>query len=251
MIPVSSRPATVSQGNPSGRAASSPHQCRRNTVTAVLIRASCRWPTSARARHTVGVDGIGPITGARCRRPWKSLMASPPSSWVTARSTSSWPRSYSGVNPRRVIAVDSPARSPVRSASSRSGSAPADPTRRSSSPTSSSRSAHELCCTEEVHLPGQLTIFDKSHSAWSGAPRHVYPKITPGVSSTPVKDGGQRRGQRKPRGDFGIRSIRASGRATAPTRLRCFGLAWIFHRGGRCGPELQPCDFDHGLSVRG
>jgi hypothetical protein len=32
--------------------------------------------------------------------------------------------------------------------------------------------------------PGQSTIFDKSHSAWSGAPRHVYPKITPGVSST-------------------------------------------------------------------
>ena len=28
-------------------------------------------------------------------------------------------------------------------------------------------------------------------------------------------------------------------------------LAWIFHQGGRCGPELQTCDFDHGLSVRG
>jgi hypothetical protein len=41
-----------------------------------------------------------------------------------------------------------------------------------------------------VHLPGQHTIFDKSHSGWSGAPRHVYPEITPGVSSTPVKDGG-------------------------------------------------------------
>jgi hypothetical protein len=41
-----------------------------------------------------------------------------------------------------------------------------------------------------VHLPGQHTIFDKSHSDWSGAPRHVYPKITPRVSSTPVKDGG-------------------------------------------------------------
>src|SRR5204862_5834711 len=108
----------------------------------------------------------------------------------TARSTSSWPRSYSGVNPRRVNAADSPARSPVRSASSRSGSAPADPTRRSSSPTSSRRSAHELPCTEEVHLPGQFTIFEKSHSAWSGAPRHVYAKITTGVSSTPVKDGG-------------------------------------------------------------
>jgi hypothetical protein len=39
--------------------------------------------------------------------------------------------------------------------------------------------------------PNQLTIFDKSHSDWSGAPRPAYPEITPGVSSTPVKDGGQ------------------------------------------------------------
>ena len=30
VIPVSSRPATFSHGNPSGRAASSPHQSRRN-----------------------------------------------------------------------------------------------------------------------------------------------------------------------------------------------------------------------------
>ena len=27
--------------------------------------------------------------------------------------------------------------------------------------------------------------------------------------------------------------------------------AWIFHRGGGCGPELQPCNFDHGCPVRG
>ncbi|WP_299735345.1 hypothetical protein, partial [Pseudonocardia sp. 73-21] len=30
---------------------------------------------------------------------------------------------------------------------------------------------------------------------WSGAPRLVYPAIKPGVSPTPVKDGGQRRRQ--------------------------------------------------------
>ena len=145
------------------------------------------------ARHTVGVDGIGPITGARCRRPWKSLMASPPRIRVTARSTSSWPRSYTGMNPRRVIAADSPARSPARSASSRNSSAPANPTRRSSSPTNSSRSAHELCCTEEVHLPRPVYNLRQSHSAWSGAPRHLYPEITPGVSSTAMKGGGQPR----------------------------------------------------------
>ena len=27
--------------------------------------------------------------------------------------------------------------------------------------------------------------------------------------------------------------------------------AWIFHRGGRCSPELQSCHFDHGMPVRG
>ena len=36
VTPVSSRPATCSQGNPSGRAASRSHQCRRNSVTAVF-----------------------------------------------------------------------------------------------------------------------------------------------------------------------------------------------------------------------
>jgi len=38
---------------------------------------------------------------------------------------------------------------------------------------------------------GQTTIFKKSHSAWSGAPRPIWTEITLGVSSTPVKDGGQ------------------------------------------------------------
>jgi hypothetical protein len=37
--PLSSRPATVSHGNPSGRAASSPHQCRRNGEGAPLYAA--------------------------------------------------------------------------------------------------------------------------------------------------------------------------------------------------------------------
>jgi hypothetical protein len=69
-----------------------------------------------------------------------------------------------GSNPRRAIAADSPARSPVHSANSRNGNAPANPTSRSSSPTSSSPSAHELPCAEEVHRPSQITIFKKSHS---------------------------------------------------------------------------------------
>jgi hypothetical protein len=128
-----------------------------------------------------------------CRKPWKSLIASPPRIWVRARSINSCPRSYTGWNPGRVIAADNPALSPVRSASSRNGAAPANPTRRSSSPTSSSPSAHEPPCTEEVHLPQSENDLRQSHSDWPGAPRPVYPAITPGVSSTPVKDGGRRR----------------------------------------------------------
>jgi hypothetical protein len=69
VIPVSSRSATTSQGKPSSRAASRLHQDRRNAVTAALIRPSCTAPTSPNARHTVEVEGTGPVTGARCRSP--------------------------------------------------------------------------------------------------------------------------------------------------------------------------------------
>ena len=41
-----------------------------------------------------------------------------------------------------------------------------------------------------MHHPSQTTIFEKSHSDWSGAPRPVLTEITLGVSSNPVKDGG-------------------------------------------------------------
>ena len=40
----------------------------------------------------------------------------------------------------------------------------------------------------------------------------------------------------------------------APMKLLFERIAvptWIFHRGGRCSPELQPCHFDHGVPVRG
>jgi hypothetical protein len=88
VIPVSSRPATLSQGKPSGRAASNPHQCARNRVTAPVIRFSCSSPASDNARHTVGVEATGPISGARCRSAWKSLIATPPPISTSARSTS-------------------------------------------------------------------------------------------------------------------------------------------------------------------
>ena len=100
---VSSRPATRSQGNPSGRAASWRHHCRRNSVTAALSRDSCRSPASDRARHTVGVEATGPVSGARCASAWKSLIASPPAISTRARSASSWPRSYNGLEPGRRI----------------------------------------------------------------------------------------------------------------------------------------------------
>jgi hypothetical protein len=64
------------------------------------------------------------------------------------------------MNPRRVIAADSPARSPARSASSRTGSAPANPARRSSSTTNSSRSLMNYVGWKRCTYPGQFTIFD-------------------------------------------------------------------------------------------
>ncbi|MCA1600819.1 MAG: hypothetical protein LC776_03920, partial [Acidobacteria bacterium] len=53
---------------------------------------------------------------------------------------------------------------------------------------SSSPSAHEVACTEEVHLPQPEDDLRQSHSDLSGAPRPAYPEVTLGVSSTPVKD---------------------------------------------------------------
>src|SRR6185295_581327 len=150
------------------------------------------WLTDLRERppHR-GVDGTGPVTGAGCRRPLKSLIDSPPRAFVRVMSIRTWPRSYTGSNPRRCIARDSPARRPVRSTSSRNGNTPANPTRRSSSPTRSSRWAHELHCTEELHLPQPAHDLRQSHSGWSAAPRPIYPEITPGESSTLLKDGGR------------------------------------------------------------
>jgi len=37
----------------------------------------------------------------------------------------------------------------------------------------------------------QIAVLDKSYSGWSGAPRPYIRHFTPGVSSIPVKDGGQ------------------------------------------------------------
>ena len=86
VTPVSSRPATLSHGNPCRRAASSPHQCRRNEVIAAFDRVSCTGPISDNVRHTVGVKATGPITGARCRNPWESLIASPPRTCIRVTS---------------------------------------------------------------------------------------------------------------------------------------------------------------------
>lgn len=54
-------------------------------------------------RQTVGVEATGPVTGARCRSPWKSLIASPPGSGATARSIASWPRPWTEANSRGAL----------------------------------------------------------------------------------------------------------------------------------------------------
>jgi hypothetical protein len=68
---------------------------------------------------------------------------------------------------------------------------------------------------------GQTTIFKKSHSAWSGAPRPIWTEITLGVSSTPVKDGGRRvrlRVHRESRAEAGYVSRRRTF-STAPQAI--------------------------------
>ena len=60
-------------------------------------------------------------------------------------------------------------------------------------------------------------------------------------------------------GTYGHRRIHAAlvrqGERCSPELVRAImrelGLASIFHRGNGCGPELQLCNFDHGLPVRG
>jgi hypothetical protein len=116
----------------------------------------------------------------------------PTRSWVRTMSIRTWPRSYIGLNCARRIARDSPARSPVRSARSRNGSAPANPTRRSSSPMSSSPSAHEVACTEEVHPP--YPVYDLREIAFwlvgcTSTP--LFPRSR-SACRQPVKNGGQR-----------------------------------------------------------
>ena len=54
----------------------------RQHVIGVVTRRQVR----AKPDYTVGVNATGPITGARWRRHWKSLITSPPRIWVRARS---------------------------------------------------------------------------------------------------------------------------------------------------------------------
>jgi hypothetical protein len=60
---------------------------------ATAIRSSAALSTASRVRHAVGVDATAPNNSGWSRNTAKSEMASPPSAIITAKSTTTWPRS--------------------------------------------------------------------------------------------------------------------------------------------------------------
>lgn len=100
-------PATLEVGTPASLPASSAHTWRRTRALAVWILFIAAGVNSSSARHTVGADATGPSTEAWWRSTSMSEIASPPSASITATSTRTRPRSWTGVNDRRLSALDS------------------------------------------------------------------------------------------------------------------------------------------------
>ena len=127
--PASSFPATSSHGNPPGLAAISPHTCARTRARTRAILSRVTGSASSSVRRTVVSLGSGPSTGVWWASTVMSFMLVAPSAIATAMDTSATPRSTSGNFPFRVSADPSAAVSPAWSASFRSSTAPACPTR--------------------------------------------------------------------------------------------------------------------------
>ena len=115
---------------PGGRLLDQLPHVRPGLARARAIRSSRPGsPARSRARRTVGPLGAAPSTGASCASTAISLMLVAPSAIATAIDTSATPRSNSGDVPARRSAALSAAVSPAWSASLRSRTAPACPTR--------------------------------------------------------------------------------------------------------------------------
>jgi hypothetical protein len=152
--PAPPGPATVAAG---GRLpGNSPQTCLRVRARARSSRLSRAGVSSSNARHTVVGDATGPSTWAWWRNVAMSAIASPPAAIIVATSTNTRPRSCPAVNPRRVNADDSSPVRPIRSASSRTDTAPAWATTPDPSAVTDNPRAHDVAFTHQVPVPFRI-----------------------------------------------------------------------------------------------
>ncbi len=144
--PASIFPATASHGNPAGVAAISDHTCARTLARTRAILSRVAGSASSSVRRTVVSLGPAPRTAAWWSSRVMSFMLVAPSTIATAMLTSATPRSTTGNRPGRASAGMSAAVSPARSASLRSSTAPACPSRPSPSPVTVSAWSHRVSC---------------------------------------------------------------------------------------------------------
>jgi len=140
------RCTTASHGNPAGVAAISDQTCARTAARTRATLSRVRGSASSSVRRTVVSLGSGPSTGAWWASTVMSLMLVAPSTIATAMETSAMPRSTSGNFPARASADPSAAVSPAWSASLRSSTVPAYPTRPSPSPVTFSAWSQPVSC---------------------------------------------------------------------------------------------------------
>jgi hypothetical protein len=119
----------ASHGNPPGRAQISDHTCPRTAARTRAILSRVRGSASSSVRRTLVSLGSASRTGAWWASTVMSAMLVAPSAIATAMDTSATPRSTSGNFPLRASADPRAAVSPAWSASLRSSTAPACPTR--------------------------------------------------------------------------------------------------------------------------
>ena len=127
--PASTFPAMASHGNPAGLAQISDQTCARTLARTRATLSSVAGSASSSVRRMVVSLGSAPSTGAWWASTVMSDMLVAPSAIATAMDTSATPRSTSGNFPLRASAAPRAAVSPAWSASLRSSTAPACPTR--------------------------------------------------------------------------------------------------------------------------
>ena len=92
--PGTARPAAVTVGRPPWVSASCAQASSRAAARAARIRASSEVSMPSSSRHAVVSEATGPNSSGTPRRTARSVIASPPSASIVARSTATRPRSW-------------------------------------------------------------------------------------------------------------------------------------------------------------